>query len=82
VWVHLTFEREVVLRKPRYIMGVDVNFSNITYTILDTNGKLVSMATIPFNGLKRALVHRVISEKIQRKYSRKWRYAKGGKRND
>lgn len=37
-------------------MGVDVNFNNVTYTITDTDGKLVSMGTILFNGLKRALL--------------------------
>lgn len=35
------------------------------------------MGVIPFNGLKRALAHKVIAEKIQRKYPRKWRYVKG-----
>jgi len=58
-------------------MGVDVNFNNVTYTITDTDGKLVSMGTILFNGLMRALSHRIITEKIQRKYSKKWRYVKG-----
>ena len=77
VWVYFTFERDIALRKPKHVMGVDINFDNITYTILDTNGKLVSTATIPFNGLKRALNHRVISEKIQRKYPKNWRYVKG-----
>ena len=57
-------------------MGVDINFDNITYTILNMNGELISIGTIPFNGLKRALVHRIIAEKIQRRYSRRWRYVK------
>jgi len=77
VWIYFTFEKEVVLRKPKHVMGVDINFNNITYTITDTEGKLVSMGTIPFNGLKRALSHKIINEKIQRKYGKKWRYVKG-----
>lgn len=77
VWVYLTFEKEAMLKKPERIMGIDINFGNITYTIVDMNGKLVSMGTIPFNGLKRALNHRIISERMQRKYPRKWRYVKG-----
>ena len=77
VWVYLTFEKEVKLRKPRVVMGVDINFSNVTYTIIDESGKLVTMGTIPFNGLKRALAHKVIAEKIMRRYSRKWRHVKG-----
>ena len=65
------------LIKPRTIMGVDINFSNITYAIIDFRGKLVSMGTIPFNGLKRALTHKIIAEKIQRRYPKKWMYVKG-----
>jgi len=77
IWVYLAFEKEVVLKKPRTVMGIDINFSNITYTIIDMNGRLITMGTIPFNGLKRALAHRIISEKIMSKYPRKWRYVKG-----
>ncbi len=77
VWVYLTFERVVMLRKPERIMGIDINFYNVTYTIVDMNGKPVSMGTIPFNGLRRALAHRVVAEKIQRKYTKKWRFVKG-----
>jgi len=77
IWVYFAFEKEVVFRQLRTIIGVDINFSNITYTITDVHGNLVSMGIIPFNGLKRALVHRIIAEGIQRKYSRKWRHVKG-----
>ena len=77
VWIYFTFERQIELRKPRTIMGIDVNFDNIAYTIIDTDGNLVSMGTIPFNGLKRALKHRIIAESIQRRYPKKWRYVKG-----
>ncbi len=77
VWVYFTFKKEVVFRRARTVMGVDINFDNITYTILDMNGKLITMGTIPFNGLRRALAHKIIAEKIQRKYSKKWRYVKG-----
>jgi len=58
-------------------MGVDINFDNITYTIIDMNGDMVSMGIIPFSGLRRALTHRIIAEKIQKKYFKKWRYVKG-----
>ena len=58
-------------------MGVDINFNNVTYTIINVNGKLVSMGVSPFSGLKRALTHKIIAEKIQRKYSKKWRFVKG-----
>ncbi|RLF22078.1 MAG: transposase [Thermoprotei archaeon] len=77
IWVYFTFEKEVVFKQPRTIMGIDINFDNITYTIIDLRGNLVTMGAIPFNGLKRALAYKVIVEKIQRKYSRRWRYVKG-----
>ncbi len=79
VWVYFTFEKEVIMKKPQYVMGIDINFNNTTYTIVNMNGKLVSMGTIPFNGLKRALAHRIIAEKIQKRYSKKWRFIKGVK---
>ncbi len=58
-------------------MGVDINFNNITCTVTDIKGRLITMGTIPFNGLKRALTHKVIAEKIQKKYPKKWRFVKG-----
>ncbi len=76
IWVYLTFEKEVKLREPRTIMGVDINFNNITYVIVNMNSKFITMGTIPFNGLKRALAHKIIVEKIQRKYPKKWRYVR------
>jgi len=79
VWVYLSFEKEVELRRPEHVIGVDVNFDNITFTVLDLNGSLVSMGVIPFNGLRRALRHKVITEKLQRKYFKRWRHVKGVK---
>ena len=76
-WIYLTFEKKVELKNPITIMGVDINFNNITYTIIDVNGKLVSMGVLLFNGLKRALTHKIIAEKIQRKYSKMWRFVRG-----
>ena len=77
VWVYFTFEKEVIMKKPQYVMGIDINFNNTTYTIVNMNGRLVTMGVIPFNGLKRALSHKIISEKVQKKYGRRWRYVKG-----
>ena len=77
VRIYFTFEKEVIMRNPKAVMGIDLNFNNITYTIIDVVGNLVSMGVIPFNGLKRALAHKIIAEKIQRKYSKNWRYVKG-----
>jgi putative transposase len=57
-------------------MGVDINFNNITYTILDLSGNLVSIGVIPFKGLGRALHLKKLAEDLQRRYSRSWRFIK------
>jgi len=75
--IYITFEKDVILRKPGHIMGIDINFNNVTYTIVNMSEELVSMGVILFNGLNRALARRVIAEKIERRYSRKWRFVKG-----
>ena len=77
IWVYFTFEKKMAFKQPVTIMGVDINFGNITYTIISMSGELVTVGVIPFNGLKRALAHKVIAEKIQKKYSKEWRYVKG-----
>jgi len=77
VWVYLSFEKEVKPRRPEHVMGIDVNFDNIAYTILGLNGNLVSMGAIPFSGLKRALAHKIIAEKVQRRHSKSWKHVRG-----
>ena len=76
IWVYLTFEKEVSVKPPRAVMGVDVNFNNITYTIIDLRGKLITIGVIPFNGLTRALTHKKIAEKLRKKYPKSWRFNK------
>jgi putative transposase len=49
-------------------MGVDLNFRNVTYTVVDLSGNLVSMRVIPFRGLKRALHLCKLAEGLQRRY--------------
>ena len=77
VWIYLVFEKEVYLRKPETVMGIDINFDNVTYTIIDLSGRLVLMGYIKFNGLKKAIAHKVIAERIQRRYSKSWRFIRG-----
>jgi putative transposase len=35
VVVYITFVKEILLKEPKAVVGVDINFSNITYTVLD-----------------------------------------------
>ena len=80
ILVYITFHRDVVPREPRVVMGVDLNFNNITYTIIDLNSNLVSMGVIPFRGLSRALHYRKLAEKLQRKHPKNWRFLKWARR--
>jgi putative transposase len=75
-YVYITFHRDVVFREPQTIMGVDLNFNNITYTIINLNSELISMGVIPFKGLKRALHYKKLAEELQRKHPKNWRFLK------
>jgi putative transposase len=80
ILVYITFHRDIVPRDPQAIMGVDLNFNNVTYTIIDLNGNLVSIGVIPFKGLKKALHYRRLAEELQRKHPRNWRFLKWARR--
>jgi putative transposase len=73
-YIYITFHRDVVPREPQAVMGVDLNFRNVTYTVVDLGGNLISMGIIPFRGLKRALHLRKLAEGLQRRYPRNWRF--------
>ena len=79
VHVYLTFSKEVLLREPRAVMGVDLNFNNITYTVVGLDGNLVSMGVIPFRGLSRALHLKKLAERLQERYPRSWRFLRWAK---
>jgi len=76
ILVYITFHKDVELTTPRAVMGVDINFSNITYTILDLNGNLITIGVIPFKGLERALHLKKLAEELQRRYPNSWRFIK------
>jgi putative transposase len=69
-----------VFREPQTVMGADLNFNNVTYTILDLNSELVSIGVIPFKGLKKALHYRKLAEKLQKKHPKNWRFLKWTRR--
>ena len=80
VYVYLVFTREVKLKEPRGVMGVDLNFNNITYTVVNLDGRLVSMGVIPFRGLGRALHLKKLAEELQERYPRSWRFLRWARR--
>jgi putative transposase len=79
-YVYITFHRDVVFREPQAIMGVDLNFNNVTYTIINLNSELISIGVIPFKGLKKALHLRKLAEKLQKKHPKNWRFLKWARR--
>jgi putative transposase len=76
IFVYITFHRDVKPIDFRAVMGVDINFNNVTYTVLDLNGSLVSIGVIPFKGLGRALHLKRLSEELQKRYPNSWRFIK------
>jgi putative transposase len=80
ILVYITFHRDVVFREPQTVMGVDLNFNNVTYTIINLNSELVSIGLIPFKGLKKALHYRRLAENLQRGHPRNWRFLKWARR--
>jgi putative transposase len=76
IFVYITFHRDVKPIDFRAVMGVDINFNNVTYTVLDLNGNLITIGVIPFKGLRRALHLKKLAEDLQRGYSKSWRFLK------
>jgi len=79
-YVYITFHKDIVFKEYSTIMGVDLNFNNITYTIVDLSSNLVSIGVIPFRGFSRALHYRKLAEKLQRRHPSNWRFLKWARR--
>jgi putative transposase len=76
ILVYITFHRDVKPTDFRAVVGIDINFNNVTYTVLDLSGNLVSIGVIPFKGLRRTLHLKKLSEELQKRYSNSWRFIK------
>jgi putative transposase len=76
ILVYITFHRDVEPIAFKTVMGIDINFNNITYTVIDLSGNLITIGVIPFKGLKRALHLKKLSEELQKRYSNSWRFLK------
>jgi putative transposase len=73
ILAHLVFNKEVQLKEPKTIMGVDLNFDNATCTIIDLNGNLITIYPLPYRGLRRALHLKKLAERLQREHPKSWR---------
>jgi len=76
ILVYITFHRDVEPIAFKTVMGIDINFNNITYTVLDLSGNLITVGVIPFKGLERALHLKKLSEELQKRYPNSWRFLK------
>jgi len=76
ILIYITFHRDVEPTDFRAVMGIDINFNNVTYTVLDLSGNLITIGVIPFKGLERALHLKKLSEDLQRRYPNSWRFLK------
>jgi putative transposase len=74
VFAYLVFNKEVQLREPKTIMGVDLNFDNATCTIVDLNGNLITIYPLPYRGLRRALHLKKLAERLQKGHPKSWKY--------
>jgi len=76
ILAYITFHRDVEPIDFRAVMGIDINFNNITYTVIDLNSNLITIGVIPFKGLKRALHLKKLAEELQKRFSRSWWFLK------
>jgi putative transposase len=76
IFVYITFHKDVKPIDFRAVVGIDINFNNVTYTVLDLSGSLASIGVIPFKGLRRALHLKKLSEDLQKRYPNSWRFLK------
>ncbi|MEL9909268.1 MAG: IS200/IS605 family accessory protein TnpB-related protein, partial [Desulfurococcus sp.] len=79
IYVAVYFKKTVKFRKPRTVMTVDMNFDNVTLAVFAPSGKLLKLKRYR-TPLRRMLTHRIWVERIQRRYSKSWRFIRGIKR--
>jgi len=78
-WVSIYFRRTIKPLKPRTVMAIDLNFDNVTLAIFTPTGRLIRLKRFK-TSQRKILTHRIWIERIQRRYSRSWRFIKGVKK--
>ncbi|MEM4743553.1 MAG: RNA-guided endonuclease TnpB family protein [Ignisphaera sp.] len=79
VYVAVYFRKTVEPRETRTVMTVDMNFDNITLAVFTPSGELLKLKRFK-TLLRKILTHRIWIEKIQRKYSKSWRFIRSVRR--
>jgi len=76
IFTYLVFNKEVQFKEPKAVMGVDLNFDNVTCTIVDLDGNLITIYPLPYRGLRRALHLKKLAERLQKGHPKSWRFQK------
>ncbi|MEM4425753.1 MAG: hypothetical protein QW335_07220 [Candidatus Nezhaarchaeales archaeon] len=77
IYVAVYFRKAVEPRRTKTVMTIDINFNDITLAVFTSSGKLLKrFKTL----LRRILTHRIWIERIQKRYSRSWRFIRGVRR--
>ncbi|MEM3974810.1 MAG: RNA-guided endonuclease TnpB family protein [Ignisphaera sp.] len=79
IYVAVYFRKTIKPRKTRTVMTVDMNFDNVTLAVFTPSGELLKLKRFK-TPLRKILTHRIWIERIQRKYSKPWRFIRGIKR--
>ncbi|MEM1696980.1 MAG: zinc ribbon domain-containing protein [Desulfurococcaceae archaeon] len=79
VYVAVYFRKTVKPRRTRTVMTVDVNFDNVTLAVFTSSGELLKLKWFK-TLLRKILMHRIWIERIQRKYSKSWRFIRSVRR--
>jgi len=75
-WVSIYFKRSIKLLKPRAIMAIDLNFDNITTAVFTLDGRPIRLKRFK-TPHRKLLTHRIWIERIQKRYSKSWKFIKG-----
>ncbi|MEM4814771.1 MAG: zinc ribbon domain-containing protein [Ignisphaera sp.] len=76
VYVSVYFRKTVKSRRTRTVMTIDVNFDNVTLAVFTHSGRILRLKRFE-TPLRKILTHRIWIERIQRRHSRSWRFARG-----
>ncbi|MEM2208349.1 MAG: zinc ribbon domain-containing protein [Sulfolobales archaeon] len=79
VYVAVYSRKTVEPRRTRTVMTIDVNFDNVTLAVFALSGELLKLKQFK-TPLRRILTHRIWIERIQKRYSRSWRFIGGVRR--
>ncbi|MEM3966345.1 MAG: RNA-guided endonuclease TnpB family protein [Ignisphaera sp.] len=79
VYVAIYFRKTVKPRRTKTITTIDINFNNVTLAVFTPSGRMIRLKRFE-TPLRKILTHRIWIERIQRRYSKSWRFIKSVRR--